>query len=211
VETFLDSERPARYFAPARNYYLLRRNGESVGTKALIYTLTRGAGHHGHNALLGLLELGFPVHAKRRYSANMGKRFERFRELGALIFDNEDEDWQPEIEHPGPGKEGKLVLRYGSKYERSPRLRKLALQHHGLSCKACAFNFAKAYGQQLGAGYIEVHHLRPLSSVRGEHQIDPKTDLTVLCSNCHRMAHRRTGICLSVEALRRHLLTAKSR
>src|SRR5438270_4042043 len=61
VENFLDSGKPVRYSAPARNYYLLRRTGESVGAKALIYTLLRGFGHHGHSALWGLLELGFPV------------------------------------------------------------------------------------------------------------------------------------------------------
>lgn len=57
-----------------------------------------------------------------------------------------------------------------------------------LACEVCGFEFSKAYGD-LGEGFIEAHHLVALSEAGVS-----KTrlvDLAVLCSNCHRMAHRR--------------------
>lgn len=87
--------------------------------------------------------------------------------------------------------------------ERDSTLRRQAIAIHGLDCMVCSFNFAAAYGEQ-GDGFIEVHHVAPLSDT-GITQTDPRTDLTVVCANCHRMLHRKRGICLSLDELRRHL------
>ena len=57
----------------------------------------------------------------------------------------------------------------------------------------------KVYGQ-LGTEYIEVHHLRPVADAGGSHLINPKTDLKPVCSNCHRMLHRRRPA-LSIDEL----------
>lgn len=86
------------------------------------------------------------------------------------------------------------------KRERDPKLRKDALAIHGLDCMACGFNFERTYGA-LGTGFIEVHHVVPLSEA-GKSKTDPATDLIVLCANCHRMVHRERGVCLSLEELR---------
>jgi predicted HNH restriction endonuclease len=99
--------------------------------------------------------------------------------------------------------EGGTKVFMSTRRERDPRLRDDAIAIHGLSCMACGFDFAKAFGT-LGLGFIEVHHVTPLSEV-GLSETDPKTDLTVLCSNCHRMVHRKKGICLSIEELKVHL------
>jgi hypothetical protein len=48
---------------------------------------------------------------------------------------------------------------------------------------------------------IEVHHLRPISSLGGSVYINPQTDMTVLCSNCHRMIHRKHDDVLSLQEL----------
>jgi predicted HNH restriction endonuclease len=45
----------------------------------------------------------------------------------------------------------------------------------------------------------------------GVRKTDPKRDLTVLCSNCHRMVHRRRTVCLSLEELRHHLRVGPQR
>ncbi len=45
------------------------------------------------------------------------------------------------------------------------------------------------YGN-IGEGYIEVHHLNPISQTEGSHKVDPTTDLVPLCANCHAMIHR---------------------
>jgi len=87
-------------------------------------------------------------------------------------------------------------------YERDPRLRTQAILHHGKKCIVCKFDFEKVYGER-GCGYIEVHHLRPVSNLRGKEKVDPKTDMTVLCSNCHRMIHRFRDKVLSPEELKR--------
>jgi hypothetical protein len=75
--------------------------------------------------------------------------------------------------------------------ERNTNLATRAKHIHGTKCQCCGFDFKLTYGD-LGDGYIEVHHLKPLASlVEGESvQYDARTDFRVLCANCHRMIHR---------------------
>jgi predicted HNH restriction endonuclease len=92
-------------------------------------------------------------------------------------------------------------FRLGSRQpERDPKLREDALSIHGLDCMACGFNFERAYGPW-GKGFIEVHHVVPLAEA-GRSETNPATDLIVLCANCHRMVHRKRGVCLSLDELR---------
>ncbi|KRM92054.1 hypothetical protein FC80_GL000235 [Liquorilactobacillus cacaonum DSM 21116] len=98
--------------------------------------------------------------------------------------------------------EGKKKLIYTTKYERSPENRRKAIEYHGLNCAACGFNFSKAYGN-LGADYIEIHHVKPLFSMEEEIVVDPLKDLIPLCSNCHRMVHRHKNEILSVSELKK--------
>jgi predicted HNH restriction endonuclease len=101
--------------------------------------------------------------------------------------------------------EGKKKVVISVKSERDPSLRKAAIKHHGYTCKVCKINFKEKYGVW-GESYIEVHHIRPLSSVTsGQVLTNPKTDLTVVCSNCHRMIHRKKGITLTVEELKKKI------
>lgn len=86
------------------------------------------------------------------------------------------------------------------KRERDPKAREAGLMIHGLDCMACGFNFERTYGSW-GKGFIEVHHVVPLSEA-GRSETDPATDLIVLCANCHRMVHRKRGVCLSLDELR---------
>ena len=87
--------------------------------------------------------------------------------------------------------------------ERDSTLRKNALAIHGYNCMACGFNYEEYYGE-IGKGFIEVHHVVPLASV-GETETNPKTDLVVLCANCHRMVHRRKGVCLSIQEIKKYI------
>lgn len=99
-------------------------------------------------------------------------------------------------------KEGKSELFYTTRYERSPILRKRAIQIHGTTCMACKFNFYEFYGAR-GKDYIEVHHLIPLSTIEEEFEINPVTDMAVVCSNCHRMIHRERTNILSIDELKK--------
>jgi len=97
--------------------------------------------------------------------------------------------------------EGGRSQRLVSYYERNPQLRAKAIELHGTQCMVCGFNFAQVYGVH-GAGYIEVHHLKPVSSLVEKTLIDPEKDMVVVCANCHRMIHRRKNNVLSLDELR---------
>jgi 5-methylcytosine-specific restriction protein A len=93
-------------------------------------------------------------------------------------------------------------------YDRSSLARAACIAHHGFKCAACGFSFESTYGE-LGASYIEVHHLRQLADVGEEHEIDPVKDLRPVCANCHRMLHRQRPP-LSIEQLITGMHQAKS-
>jgi 5-methylcytosine-specific restriction protein A len=61
-----------------------------------------------------------------------------------------------------------------------------------LDCEVCGFDFYKYYGE-LGKGFMECHHRIPLSEINDETRTE-LDDLALLCSNCHRMAHRESDV-----------------
>ena len=75
-------------------------------------------------------------------------------------------------------------------YERSPEARTICINHYGLNCSVCGFNFEKAYGQ-IGTGFIHIHHLKPLSEIGKGYKLNPIKDLRPVCPNCHAMLHQR--------------------
>lgn len=114
-----------------------------------------------------------------------------------------DEDYAPDTE----GVEHQYNL---TKKERNPELRRKCIEYYKslwggkIHCICCGFDFGKAYGE-LGEGYIEIHHIEPHHTFKGEHTVDPKTKLIPLCSNCHSMIHRVTGLgeCMTLEELKK--------
>lgn len=83
-------------------------------------------------------------------------------------------------------------------YERSTTLRNYAIQYYTkddrISCTCCEFNFGDFYGHEIGKGFIEIHHTKPIFKYEDD---DIKNtleqavkNLTPVCSNCHRMIHR---------------------
>jgi 5-methylcytosine-specific restriction endonuclease McrA len=57
-----------------------------------------------------------------------------------------------------------------------------------LSCEVCGFDFYQIYGDR-GYGFIECHHNNPISELTEASPITLE-NLSLLCSNCHRMIHR---------------------
>ena len=98
-------------------------------------------------------------------------------------------------------KEGGKKVYYVTRYERKPKLRKKAIEIHGTKCMACGFDFESFYGEQ-GKNYIEVHHVVPLSTVDEQVEVNPEKDMIVVCSNCHRMIHRRRNAVLTLDELK---------
>lgn len=97
--------------------------------------------------------------------------------------------------------EGGYDYRQHRRYERNPanvRKKKASVRNAGLplACEACGFDFERAYGAR-GASYIEVHHKKPIHTLKPG-TVPRLSDLALMCSNCHRMAHR-WGKLVSVE------------
>jgi 5-methylcytosine-specific restriction protein A len=79
--------------------------------------------------------------------------------------------------------------------------------HGRLVCEVCGFDFFAFYGN-LGDGYCEVHHKIPLASLDGK-RVTKLDDLAIVCSNCHRMIHRKTPM-PSVSELKEQISGAKT-
>ncbi|WP_454737195.1 HNH endonuclease [Cupriavidus necator] len=96
-----------------------------------------------------------------------------------------------------------------NRYERSAEARAACIAHYGCVCQVCKLDFSKRYGV-LGAGFIHVHHVRPVSSVGSTYRVDPVADLVPVCPNCHAMLHRFAPP-LTIERLRALLHEATCR
>ena len=101
--------------------------------------------------------------------------------------------------------EGRVLYRLHRSRERNRKLveaaKSRALKRDGLlQCSVCMFNFATLYGE-LGDGYIEAHHVVPVSSL-GDGSTTKVADLALVCANCHRMLHRRRPWLLPAELKR---------
>jgi 5-methylcytosine-specific restriction protein A len=126
--------------------------------------------YHDHPALVASLA------AQLRNGSTSGTSFPTSPE--------EDED---EVE------EGRLLYRQHRVRERNRKVieakKKAALAGGvGLACEVCGFDFQQTYGE-LGKGFVECHHLIALSDAGVTKT--KASDLALLCSNCHRMAHRK--------------------
>ncbi|WP_370013916.1 HNH endonuclease [Peribacillus sp. B2I2] len=91
--------------------------------------------------------------------------------------------------------EGKKKLRQHIYRERNPKVIRMAKEkfkqeHNGLLfCEICGFDFYETYGE-IGEDFIEGHHTVPVSHLE-EGQVTKVEDIAIVCSNCHRMLHRK--------------------
>lgn len=114
----------------------------------------------------------------------------------------------PEEPRPADGYvEGAVVQVIANRYERDRRARVACITHWGTDCAACGMNFSDTYGE-LGEGFIHVHHLRELSQIGEEYEVDPVKDLRPICPNCHAMVHR-SNPCMTIAQLRKRIQTMR--
>jgi len=90
--------------------------------------------------------------------------------------------------------EGKRILTTHYSYERDPKIvndfkEKCIAEQRELRCEACNFSSEETYGER-GQGFIEVHHLKPVSQMNPGEKTS-LNDLALICSNCHKMIHRK--------------------
>jgi len=101
----------------------------------------------------------------------------------------------PELpEDEEEGNEGQVLSRIHRYRERDRKLavkkkEKFLAENSRIYCEACGFDFEKKYGER-GADFIECHHTKPVSELEpnGKTKV---SDLVLLCSNCHRIVHRK--------------------
>jgi predicted HNH restriction endonuclease len=106
--------------------------------------------------------------------------------------------------------EGAMEKRTTKQRKRSALLKKRATddfiqKHNGkIFCVACGFDFEKKYGAR-GKGFIEIHHAEPIyeKDIKGQREKleEALKKVYPVCSNCHRMIHRKQNDMLSIEKL----------
>lgn len=111
---------------------------------------------------------------------------------------------EDEIDDPDEYPEGRESFKTHRILERNPKVIKLAkkeyMKIHGrLFCEICNFSFGTKYGER-GKDYIEGHHKKMVSEMKSGEKTKIE-DIVMLCSNCHRMIHRRPII--SIEEMKK--------
>jgi predicted HNH restriction endonuclease len=109
----------------------------------------------------------------------------------------------------------KMVVEYQT-YTRSRKLRETAIEHYSkngkIVCQACTFDFEAVYGE-LGRGFIEIHHAKPVFAYEGDDVEkvihEALANVIPLCSNCHRMVHRRRDHVMPVDELAGIILSTR--
>ncbi|WNH12543.1 HNH endonuclease [Thalassobellus suaedae] len=104
-------------------------------------------------------------------------------DFSETVFPNEVEK---EVEYS----EGKTRHVIVNSYERNRQARQECIEHFGLNCQVCNFNFQEKFGE-LGMNFIHVHHIVDISTIGKEYSVNPKTDLIPVCPNCHAMLHKQ--------------------
>ncbi len=105
--------------------------------------------------------------------------------------------------------EGTKKLTEVAVYERSSTLRNYAITYYTkdekIYCNCCNFNFHDFYGEQIGKGFIEIHHTKPIFKYEDEDLENTLSNaiknLIPVCSNCHRMIHRNWKKPLEIQVL----------
>lgn len=105
-----------------------------------------------------------------------------------------DHDFESNEDLIGEFPEGKIVERTHNARERNSKVISLAKEKFKklnglLYCQVCGFDFEKTYGQ-IGKDFIEGHHTIAVSDMTSEHKTKVE-DIAMLCSNCHRMVHKK--------------------
>jgi len=105
--------------------------------------------------------------------------------------------------------EGGRVKRTVFVNERDPKIvemtKLLAEETDDLRCEICDASFYATYGPH-GEGFIEAHHRIPFDGQEREIEMAPeaiKKYIALLCSNCHRMIHRKRNEPITVDELKR--------
>lgn len=159
--------------------YALVLNGERYPLKYIISLANRysGGGEHPYGRFNA-------VEAKNYFLARGYEIWDRQAGSKVLIAAEDDESKYPE---------GRKRYKLHRQLERDSSITRKAkakrLEETGkLECEVCAIDFFRKYGE-LGRGFIEAHHTRPVSGLDGSERTK-LADIALVCPNCHHMLHR---------------------
>lgn len=106
--------------------------------------------------------------------------------------------------------EGKVKTKPSKTKIRSKKLHDAAIKEYtskdgSIKCAVCGFDFKNVYGE-LGEGFIEIHHEKPIYQMPSAGTTacikDAIKYVKPLCSNCHRMIHRKKNVILTIQQLK---------
>lgn len=129
----------------------------------------------------------------KKYCKNLGVTPSNYLKRKYWLFEL-DADFIENNELDGQFPEGKIAERIHKRRERNSKVIALAknnfkLKHGRLFCQVCNFDFEKKYGK-VGADFIEAHHTVYVSEMKPNH-LTSLDEIAMLCSNCHRMVHKK--------------------
>lgn len=140
-------------------------------------------------------ELMYSIHLKTYSQFLESKTFQNLfkrkinLEGNGKMSKSKPESQTPKFRNESEG-ERKHITKEMDVIRRNPQLRQQCIDRYGYQCQCCGMDFAEMYGEELGANFIEVHHLKPISTFETEGiPKDFVENLVPLCSNCHSMIH----------------------
>ena len=140
-------------------------------------------------------ELMYSIHLKTYSQFLESKTFQNLfkrkinLEGNGKMSKSKPESQTPKFRNESEG-ERKHITKEMDVIRRNPQLRQQCIDRYGYQCQCCGMDFAEMYGEELGANFIEVHQLKPISTFETEGiPKDFVENLVPLCSNCHSMIH----------------------
>jgi predicted HNH restriction endonuclease len=173
----MDGERFTRTLSAPTFDFFLQNIFRDFGTEHLSKCL---------NALSKHIEY---METKREYRMGLVRNI--YKKYNSLL--NEAINQESDEDEPSFPK-GREKYRLHKFKERNRKLIELAKEKHKtndpkMKCQVCKFSFVERYGE-LGTDFIEAHHVFPISALTKETPVRIE-DLAMVCSNCHRMLHRK--------------------
>jgi predicted HNH restriction endonuclease len=141
-----------------------------------------------------LIEDIFLREEHRKYCYNLGIVPDNVPKVTFWKISLNEEDLSPIPKTEKLFPEGSIIERIHLNRERNSKVIDTAKQNfknkHGkLFCQVCEFDFQQQYGE-IGEDFIEGHHTTPVSEMKPNHITKPE-EIAMVCSNCHRMLHRK--------------------
>ncbi|WP_439488177.1 HNH endonuclease [Algoriphagus sp.] len=142
------------------------------------------------------------------YEGTSGASVKKGREIYEKYYDLVKDDFAEtvfpdEVDTEQEYSEGKTRQVIVNSYERNQLARQECIEHFGLNCQVCDFNFEDKFGE-LGQNFIHVHHIIDIATIGKEYSVAPKKDLVPVCPNCHAMLHKKKPAAYTVFRIERN-------